>query len=74
MKLGMVVGYSGRKLVLPMDLMLEAERLGFDSCWTAEAYGSDAVSPAAWILAKTTKSRSAPRSCSCRRARRRWPR
>jgi F420-dependent oxidoreductase-like protein len=57
MKLGMVIGYSGRKLVLPMELILEAERLGFDSCWTAEAYGSDAVSPAAWILAKTTKLR-----------------
>lgn len=57
MKLGMIVGYSGRKLVLPMDLILEAERLGYDSCWTAEAYGSDAVTPAAWILAKTTKLR-----------------
>jgi F420-dependent oxidoreductase-like protein len=40
-----------------MDLILEAERLGFDSCWTAEAYGSDAVTPAAWILSKTTKIR-----------------
>jgi F420-dependent oxidoreductase-like protein len=57
MKLGMVVGYSGRKLALPMDLILEAERLGFDSCWTAEAYGSDAVTPAAWILAHTKKLR-----------------
>jgi F420-dependent oxidoreductase-like protein len=55
MKLGLVVGYSGRKLELPMDIVLEAERLGFDSCWTAEAYGSDAVSPAAWMLAKTTR-------------------
>ena len=57
MKLGLVVNYSGRKLELPMDLILEAERLGFDSCWTAEAYGSDAVTPAAWILSKTTKIR-----------------
>jgi F420-dependent oxidoreductase-like protein len=57
MKLGLVVGYSGRKLALPLDIVLEAERLGFDSCWTAEAYGSDAVSPAAWMLAKTTKLR-----------------
>src|SRR5689334_22869888 len=55
MKLGLVVGYSGRRLTLPMDLILEAERLGFDSCWTAEAYGSDAVTPAAYMLAKTTK-------------------
>ena len=57
MKLGLVVNYSGRKLELPMDLIHEAERLGFDSCWTAEAYGSDAVTPAAWILSKTTKIR-----------------
>jgi F420-dependent oxidoreductase-like protein len=57
MKLGLVVGYSGRKLALPMEIVLEAERLGFDSCWTAEAYGSDAVSPAAWMLAKTEKLR-----------------
>jgi F420-dependent oxidoreductase-like protein len=55
MKLGMLVGYSGAEIKLPMDLILEAERLGFDSVWTAEAYGSDAVSPAAWILAQTTK-------------------
>ena len=55
MKLGLVVGYSGRKLELPLNIVLEAERLGFDSCWTAEAYGSDAVSPAAWMLAKTTR-------------------
>jgi F420-dependent oxidoreductase-like protein len=40
-----------------MEQILEAERLGFDSCWTAEAYGSDAVTTAAWILAKTTKLR-----------------
>jgi F420-dependent oxidoreductase-like protein len=55
MKLGLTVGYSGRKLELPMDLVLEAERLGFDSCWTSEAYGSDAISVSAWILARTTK-------------------
>jgi len=40
-----------------MDLIKEAEALGFDSVWTAEAWGSDAVSPAAWILAQTTKIR-----------------
>ena len=32
-----------------------AEKLGYDSVWTSEAYGSDAVTPAAWILANTTK-------------------
>lgn len=55
MKLGVQIGYSGSEMKLPMDQILEAERLGFDSCWTAEAYGSDAVTPAAWILARTTK-------------------
>src|SRR3954454_17320882 len=55
MKLGIIVGYSGRKLALPMPLVQEAERLGFDSCWTSEAYGSDAVSVSAWILANTSR-------------------
>lgn len=55
MKLGLLAGYSGKKMSLPMDQILHAETLGFDSVWTAEAYGSDAITPAAWILAKTTK-------------------
>ena len=55
MKLGLLLGYSGAKLTLPMDDIKHAEALGFDSVWTAEAYGSDAVSPAAWILAQTEK-------------------
>ena len=55
MKLGLLLGYSGAKLKLPMDDIKHAESLGFDSVWTAEAYGSDAVTPAAWILAQTDK-------------------
>lgn len=55
MKLGLVTGYSPSTLSVNMDLIHEAENLGFDSIWTAEAYGSDAVSPAAWILAQTSK-------------------
>jgi len=55
MKLGIVAGYSPATLNIPMDLIQEAEALGFSSVWTAEAYGSDAVSPAAWILAQTTR-------------------
>ena len=35
--------------------MLEAERLGFDSVWTAEAYGSDALMPLAWWGAATER-------------------
>ena len=68
-KLGLTVGYSGRGMGLPIDLILEAERLGFDSVWTAEAYGSDAITPLAWIGAQTTRSGSARRSCRYRRAR-----
>jgi len=42
---------------MPVDLILEAERLGFDSVWTAEAYGSDAITPLAWVGAQTTRIR-----------------
>ena len=55
MKLGIIAGYSGRKLSIPMDSIHQAESLGYDSIWTSEAYGSDAITPAAWILAQTTK-------------------
>lgn len=55
MKLGIIAGYSPATLSIPMDLIKEAEKLGFSSVWTAEAWGSDAVSPAAWILAQTEK-------------------
>ena len=55
MKLGLVFGYSGAQIKLPMDLILEAESLGFDSVWSAEAWGSDAVTPVAWVLAQTKK-------------------
>lgn len=55
MKLAIGIGYSGAKLTIPLDYILEAERLGYDSVWSAEAYGSDAVTPLAYIAAKTTK-------------------
>jgi F420-dependent oxidoreductase-like protein len=55
MKLGIVAGYSPATMNVPMDTIHEAEDLGFSSVWTAEAWGSDAVSHAAWILAQTTK-------------------
>jgi F420-dependent oxidoreductase-like protein len=55
MKLGLHVGYWGAG---PpggaQESILEAERLGFDSVWTAEAYGSDAVSPLAWWGSRTS--------------------
>ncbi|MFY0614245.1 MAG: LLM class F420-dependent oxidoreductase [Hyphomicrobiaceae bacterium] len=55
MKLGLLIGYKGAPGGPDMDLILEAERLGYDSVWTSEAWGSDAVTPASWILARTTK-------------------
>lgn len=55
MNLGLALGYSGKRVQIDMEAVLEAERLGFRSCWTAEAYGSDAVSTAAWVLAQTSK-------------------
>jgi len=54
-RFGLNVGYSGAQLAIDMDLVREAERLGFHSVWTAEAYGSDAVTPLAWIGGQTSK-------------------
>jgi hypothetical protein len=58
MKLGLMTGYSGSKVKIPLDVIRHAEALGYDSVWTAEAYGADAVSTAAWILANTTRIRA----------------
>ena len=55
MKLGLLSGYSGSRMSIPIDAIKHAENLGYESIWTAEAYGSDAVTPAAWILAQTEK-------------------
>jgi len=59
MKLGLDIGYSGATVALPMDRILLAEELGFDSVWTAESYGSDAFSPLAFIAARTNRIRLA---------------
>src|SRR5882672_9231052 len=53
MRLGLTAGYSGAQISLDLDLIREAEKLGYDSVWTTEAYGSDAVVPLAWIGART---------------------
>jgi F420-dependent oxidoreductase-like protein len=57
MRLGFLLGYSGKRLNVPLELILQAEAMGFDSVWTAEAYGNDAVSVASWLLAQTKKIR-----------------
>jgi F420-dependent oxidoreductase-like protein len=59
MKLGVHVGYWGLGMGSQDQLAVvkEAERLGYDSVWTAEAYGSDAATPLAWFAAQTSKIR-----------------
>jgi len=55
MRLALTLSYSGAAMSLDLAKVLEAERLGYDSVWTAESYGSDAVTPAAWIAARTAR-------------------
>ena len=57
MKLGLYLGYSGATLSLPVEKVQLAERLGYDSVWTAEAYGSDAITPLAYLAAVTKRIR-----------------
>jgi F420-dependent oxidoreductase-like protein len=55
-KLGVHVGYWGLGLTSQdqIDIIKEAERLGYDSVWTAEAYGSDAATILGWVAAQTS--------------------
>ena len=55
MRLALTLGYSGARMTLDMELVREVEQLGYDSIWSAESYGSDAVTPVAWIAASTTR-------------------
>ena len=55
MRLGMLLKYSGTEGGPNMDVVLEAERLGFDSVWAGESWGVDTVTPLTWVLARTTK-------------------
>lgn len=55
MRLGLNLGYWGASPADNVALAQEADRLGFHSVWTAEAYGSDAVSPLVWLAAKTER-------------------
>jgi F420-dependent oxidoreductase-like protein len=52
-RLGLQLGYDDP--VSAVALAEEAERLGFDAVWTSEAWGADAVTPLAWIAARTEK-------------------
>jgi F420-dependent oxidoreductase-like protein len=55
MRLGINVGYSGSRMAIDLPLVKEADRLGFHSVWSAEAYGSDAVTPLAWLAGQTER-------------------
>jgi len=57
MKLGVHIGYWGLGLTSQdqIDIVREAERLGFDSAWAAEAYGSDAATVLGWIAGQTER-------------------
>src|SRR6186713_1142040 len=56
MRLGLHVGYWGLGFTAEqqLEVVREAERLGYDSVWTAEAYGSDAATILAWLAQATT--------------------
>jgi F420-dependent oxidoreductase-like protein len=55
-RLGLMLGYFGAGTTAgeQLELVQEAERLGYDSVWVAEAYGSDAATVLAWLAAQTT--------------------
>jgi F420-dependent oxidoreductase-like protein len=54
-KLSTLIKFSPGQAGIEMDLVWEAERLGFDAVWAGEAYGTDAISPVAWVLARTNR-------------------
>jgi F420-dependent oxidoreductase-like protein len=55
MQLGITLKMGGARPTIDIDTVLEAERLGFSQVWTGESYSTDAVSPVAWVLARTTR-------------------
>ena len=69
MRLGLNLGYSGSSLGIDLTMVQEADRLGYHSVWSAEAYGSDAVTPITWVAAHTTRIKIGTAiimpSCTC---------
>ncbi|MDX1687141.1 MAG: LLM class F420-dependent oxidoreductase [Candidatus Promineifilaceae bacterium] len=57
MRLGIMLGYASGQIQLPVELVQEADRLGLYAVWAAEAYGSDAITPLAWLGPQTERIR-----------------
>jgi F420-dependent oxidoreductase-like protein len=55
MKLGLTAAGMGKTVSIDIDAVRHAETLGYDSVWTAEAWGADAITPLAWIAAQTSR-------------------
>jgi F420-dependent oxidoreductase-like protein len=55
MKLGLMASGFGPQIRIDVERIKEAEALGYDSVWTAEAWGNDAITPLAWLAAQTSK-------------------
>jgi F420-dependent oxidoreductase-like protein len=55
MKISLALGPGGRTYMPPIALIQQAEALGYDTVWTAETYGADALTPLAFIAAHTKK-------------------
>jgi len=64
LELGLALGYWGAQppTTVP-EVLAEAEAAGFDSVWTAEAYGSDALTPLAWWGAATQRMKLGTSIC-----------
>ena len=58
MKLGLCIGLVDQQNPdQQIDLAVEADRLGYDSCWFGEVYGSDCLTPITWVGARTSRIR-----------------
>ncbi len=55
MKLALTAAGMGATVSIDMDIVRQAEALGYHSVWTAEAWGADAITPLAWMASQTSK-------------------
>ncbi|MEX0682754.1 MAG: LLM class flavin-dependent oxidoreductase [Dehalococcoidia bacterium] len=59
---GIQVGFGRENWEQAVDFIVEAEKLGVGYAWSAEAWGSDGISPLAYVAARTSKTSLAPAS------------